>query len=387
MNFHLSEEQRALIDTVQKFLEKEVDPFVDELDRKGPMDKDTALEFLHKLKPFGYVGGQVPVSDGGDGLSHLTYGLLLEELKKVYPSLGGIASITASCARVISEHGNKEQKQRFLPPLLSAEKIGCMGITEPDAGSDVRSIRTKGVVKKDRVVLNGTKMWISNGTIADICVVLFRAYDENGSELGFTRIVVEKEESPFEARELHKMGLRSFPTAELHFDECEVPRENVLGGFGEALKGVMHGFNVARANVAAGCVGLAQGALDLAKRYARERKQFGKEIANYQLVQEMIADMEIKVDAARLLTYRVLWMLDEGIPCAREASIAKAYATEAAVQVASAALQVHGAYGLSEEFRIERYFRDARCYTIPDGTTQIQKLIIGKEVLGTGAFR
>ncbi|MEW5945211.1 MAG: acyl-CoA dehydrogenase family protein [bacterium] len=387
MDFQLSEEQRSLVQTVRKFLEKEVAPAADELDRKGPMDRAAALEFIAKLKPFGYVAGQVPREDGGDGISHLTYGILLEEMKKVYASLGGIASITASCARVISELGSGEQKKRFLPALLGGTEIGCMGITEPEAGSDVRAIKTKGVVTKDKVVLNGTKMWISNGSIAGVCVVFFNAFDEKGGKIGPSRVVVERGHSPFESREIPKMGLKSFPTAEIVFDDCEVPAENILGIPGKALSGVKEGLNVARANLAAGCAGLARGALDIAKKYVMERRQFGREIGRHQIVQAMIADMEMLVDASRLLAYRALSMLDAKLECTREASIAKAFASESAVRVTSQAIQLHGAYGLAEEFPVERYFRDARCYTIPDGTTEIQKLIIGREVLGAGAFK
>lgn len=386
MDFELSDEQIEAHDTAARFIRKEIAPTADELDRKGPFSRDEALKLLKRLLPFGYICGTLPAEHGGMGLDNLTYGILLEELKRHYASLGGACSITTACARNILELGSEEQKKKYLPRLASLESIGCMGITEPDAGSDVKSMRTTATLKGGKLLLQGTKIWITNGSIADLCIVLARLV-EKGKDLGPTRILVDRKTSPFEARNIPKLGLRSCPLSELSFQNVEVPAENVLGKIGQGLKTVFKGLDVARANAAVGSVGVAQGALDLAVAYAKERTQFGKTIGSFQLVQEMIADMATLTTAARWMAYHALKRIDENRSSTMEAAMAKQFATEAAVKVTSDALQVHGAYGLADEYKVERYFRDARCYTIPDGTTQIQKLIIGRELLGVKAFK
>ena len=385
MDFEFTDEQRALRDTVRRFLNEKVDPIADEYDRKGPMSKEDALRFLKELKPFGYIGTLVPEKDGGPGLDHVTWGVLHEELRRVYASLGGIVGITSAGASSIAECSNEELKVRILPGLLSGEKIICTAITEPDHGSDASGITTRAIRQGDRYRINGTKMWISNGTIADYVIVVAQTDPAKGPN-GICQILVEKDKSPFLAREIKKVGVRSFPTAELVFEDCEVPVNNLLYSAEEGYRRTLKGLNHARANAAIASVGIAQAAVDASVRYARERRQFGKPIASFQLIQGMIADMVIEVDAARLLAYRAFFLLDKGVKCRKEVSMAKAFATEMGVRVTSKAIQIHGAYGLSEEYRLERYFRDARCYTIPDGTTEIQKLIIGREVLGVGAF-
>jgi len=221
--------------------------------------------------------------------------------------------------------------------------------------------------------------------VADVALVTAQA-DRGKGKRGLIRLLVDRCESPFKSRELPKLGLRSFPTSELVFADCRVPRGNLVGGLGQGLKDTLKMFEQARCWMAMGAVGMAQAALEASLRYARERTQFGKPIGSFQLIQEMIADMATETEAARLLAYRGLHLLDQRVRCDRETSMAKAFATEAAVRVTSAAIQIHGAYGLSEEYPLERYFRDARCWTIPDGTTQIQKLIVGRAMLGMSAF-
>ena len=380
MNFELTEEQRILVRNARKFLKDEIEPIADELDRKGPMPKEVAHQFIKRLIPFGYINCCIPEKDGGMGLDHLTFGLLLEEIKKVYPSLGGIVSIAQSAAYTIATNGTDEQKKRFLPGLLSGDLIGCMGITEPNVGSDVKSIQTTAELKGDYFILNGTKMWISNGSISDLCIVLCK------TEKGLSRIIVEKKVSSYQTREIPKMGLKSFPTSEIVFDNVKVPKENLLSEQGRGFKDVMKAFNTARCNLAVGCVGIMQAATDASIKYAKERIQFKKQIASFQLIQDMIADMIMLTEASRMLAYRALYYLDRKEDATIESSIAKSFCSESAVKVTSIAIQIHGAYGLSDEYRVERYFRDARCYTIPDGTTQIQKLIIGREATGIKAF-
>jgi alkylation response protein AidB-like acyl-CoA dehydrogenase len=252
-------------------------------------------------------------------------------------------------------------------------------------GSDVKAIQTRASLDGDDYVINGTKMWISNGTIADYVVVTCSLDRAKGRE-GIIQLLVERDVSPFASREIHKLGVRSFPTAELNFDDCRVPKENLLRAPGQGFERAMTGLNCARANAAIAAVGIAQAAIDAAISYAQQRTQFGKHIGKFQLIQEMIADMIADVDASRLLAYRAFFLMDKGVRCFKEASLAKAFATEAAVRVTSKAIQVHGAYGLAEEYPVERYFRDARCYTIPDGTTEIQKLIVAREALGMSAI-
>ena len=385
MDFDFSKNQKMLQDSVKEYMRDKITPIADDFDRKGPMSKQNAKRFLKDLAPFGYVGTLVEEKYGGPGMSHMDWAIIFEELRGAYASLGGIAGITSATAGGLSRAGNEKIREKTLSGLLSGDKIGCMAITEPDAGSDASAIKTEAVLKGDHYVVNGSKTWISNGTIADY-VILLATIDPSLGPKGICQILVEKEVSPFESQEIHKMGLKSFPTAELSFNNCIVPKENLLMEPGEGLKGALRNLTFARCNAAIASVGIAQAALNSAIKYAKSRTQFGKTIGKFQLIQEMIAEMVVEVDASRLLTYRAFHMFDKGKIPIKEASIAKAYATEAGVRVASKAIQIHGAYGLSEEYPVERYFRDARCYTIPDGTTEMQKLIIGRETLGMSAI-
>lgn len=385
MDFDLSKAQQMLQKSVREYLREKIGPIADAFDRKGPMAEGDAKQFLKDLEPFGYVGTMVPENLGGPGLGYLDWALIFEELRGTYASLGGIVGITSSAAAGICRSGNKTVIDKTAAGLLAGEKIACMAITEPDVGSDAASVRTEAVSQGDHFLVNGTKMWISNGTIADY-VILVATVDPSLGPGGICQLLVERDVSPFEANEIPKMGLKSFPTAELVFNNCRVPKENLLKSPGEGLKSALADLTFARCNAAVASVGIAQAALNAAITYAKGRTQFGKPIGRFQLIQQMVADMAAEVDASRLLTYRALSLFDKGRIPIREASIAKAYATEAGVRVASKALQIHGAYGLSEEFPVERYFRDARCYTIPDGTTQMQQLIIGRELLGMSAI-
>jgi acyl-CoA dehydrogenase len=386
MNFDFTDEQKMLQDTVRRYINEKIMPIADEYDRKGPMSKADAQRFLKDLKEFGYVGTLVSEEDGGPGLTHMEWPILFEELRRGYASLGGVVGITSASTGRIANCGNLELKNRILPGLLNGDTIICSAITEPNVGSDTAAIETKAVPNGDHYVINGTKMWISNGTIADYAIVTLKLIDSSTGKQRPAQILVEKSQSPFTSREIHKLGVRSFPTAELIFEDCRVPQDNLLrpkeNSHGEPLDSL----NFARANASIATVGIAQAALDAAIRYAKERTQFGKPIGQFQLIQAMIADMMADIDAGRLLAYRAFFLLGKGVRCYKECSLAKAFCTEAAVRVTSQAIQIHGAYGLSEEYPVERYFRDARCYTIPDGTTQIQQLIVGRETLGMRAF-
>lgn len=358
MDFEFTDEQRMLKETVRRYMEEKIVPIADEYDRKGPLRKEDAHRFLKDLKPFGYVGTLVPERYSGPGLSHMDWAILHEELRRAYASLGGMVGITSSSSRGISESENEPLKERVLPGLLNGDTISCTAITEPNVGSDAAGIETRVVLDGDHYVINGTKMWISNGTIADYVVVV-ATVDRSKRAAGICQVLVERDVSPFESREIPKMGVKSFPTAELVFEDCRVPKENLLKAPGEGFKRALRGLTFARCNAAIASVGIAQAAIDASIRYAKERTQFGKFIGQFQLIQEMIAEMIAEVEAARLLAYRAFLLLDKGERCLKEASIAKAYATEAAAEVTSKAVQIHGAYGLSEEYPVERFFRDA----------------------------
>ena len=384
MDFDFTEEQKMLKRNVRDFLDKEIAPIADERDRQGPFTREEVIAFVKQLMPFGFYNGSLPTEYGGMNLNAVTMGVLNEELSRVWASLAatiGIASAASQMLLIASE----ELREKFLPRIVAGELIGCGGITEPNAGSDAANIETTAVLDGDEYVINGTKTWISNGTIADICSVL-AVTDKSKGPLGMSTILVEKAVSPWEARELHKIGWRAFPTGELYFTDCRVPKTNLLGDPASGYRRTMQQFEMARSGMAVMAAGICQAAIDASISYARERKQFGRPIGSFQMIQEMIADMIAETEAARLLGYRALHVIDKGVRARLESSLAKAYACEAAVRVTSKAIQIHGAIGYSEEYPVERYFRDARMLTIPDGTTQIQKLVVGREVLGIRAF-
>lgn len=384
MDFDFTEEQKMLKSNVRDFLAKEIAPVVDERDRQGPFTKEEVIGYIKKLMPFGYYTGNLPEEYGGMGLNATTSAILNEELTYVWASLAATIFI-ASLAPGILLLAPEELRKKLLPRVAAGELIGCAAITEPNAGSDAAAMETTAVLDGDEYVINGTKTWISNGTIADVCNVL-AVTDKSKGPLGISMIVVEKEVSPFQARELHKIGWRAFPTAELSFVDCRVPKNNLLGDPAEGYRRTMQQFETARSGMAIMAAGISQAAIDASIKYAQERKQFGRPIGSFQMIQEMIADMIAETEASRLLAYRALDLIDKGVRARLESSLAKAYACEAAVRVTSKAIQIHGAMGYSDEYPVERYFRDARMLTIPDGTTQIQKLVVGREAIGIRAF-
>ena len=383
----LNEEQKILKKNVRDFLEREIIPIADEYDRRyHPLPRDVAVNLLEKLVPLGYIGSTLPPEHGGQGLDLVSYGVLGEEMARAYLSLGMIAMMQdGALLPLLCKQGTADQKERFVPRLLSLEKISCFCLTEPDVGSGARDIKTTATPDADNYVINGTKTWITNGSIADIALV-FASTDPSKRARGISAFIVDKADSPFTTRELPKLGCRSCPTSEVTFEDCRVPKSNLIGKPGEAYLLALGELMSIRVSVGMGAVGLAQAAIDAAIKYAQERKQFGRPIGSFQLIQEMIADMVMMTEAARFLCYQAYYLLNKGEICFREASMAKAYGTEMAVEVTSKAIQIHGAYGISEEYPAERYFRDARTLTFPDGATQIQKLIIGRDMLGMSAF-
>jgi alkylation response protein AidB-like acyl-CoA dehydrogenase len=385
MDFELSEEQKSLRSNAKKFVEKEIAPIADKLD-KEPLSYEMAHKLLKRLAPFGYLNGITPREYGGEGLSFLTYGIMLEELARIWNSLAVVVLDNLFGPIYISRMGTDDQKRKFLPLLHSGEYIYAFALTESDAGSDLANLRTTAIVDGDNYIINGTKIWISNGTIADLLMALVRT-DRGKAEKGTSVILVEKKISPFTAKQIPKMGFRALPCAEISFHDCVVPKQNLLGDEGMGYKQMLVNIGSMRGYAGIIAVGVAQASIDAAVKYAKGRYQFGKPIGGFQLIQEMIADMVIQTEAARLLTYRTLSRLEKGSVPAIETSITKAYTTEVAADVASKALQIHGAYGISEEYPVERYFRDARSGTLPEATTQIHKLLIAREILGIAAFR
>jgi alkylation response protein AidB-like acyl-CoA dehydrogenase len=387
MILELNEEQKILQKNAREFMEREIIPIADEYDRKyHPLPKEIALDLLKKLAPLGYVGSTLPPEYGGQNLDLISYGVLGEELARAYLSLAVVVLMQDSgVLPMLAAHGTPEQKARYIPKIMSLEKITCFCLTEPDVGSGARDLKTSAVLDGDYYILNGTKTWITNGGIADLAVV-FASTDRSKGARGISCLLVDKTESPFTTRELPKLGCRSCPTSELNFEDCRVPKSNLIGTPGSAYLLALAELAKIRVAVGIGALGLAQASIDAAVKYAKERKQFGRPIGSFQLIQEMIADMAMMTDAARFLCYRALYLIGKGQIPFKETSMAKAYSTEMAVKVTSKAIQIHGAYGISEEYPVERYFRDARTLTFPDGATQIQKLVIGREMLGISAF-
>lgn len=383
MDLGFTEEQIMMKNNVRRFFEKEIEPLVDEYENaKKPIPK----EIVKKLIPFGYIGGLLPEEAGGEGLDFTTYFLLIEELSRAWPSLRAMTGISNSVLTHIYEYGTVEQRRAFVEPLLKVEKIGFFGLTEPNVGSDATSIETSAVLKGNKWVINGTKTFITNGVEGDMGLV-FAQTDKTKGINGIAAFIIEKGEQSYSVKPIEKMGNYCCPVGELVFEDCEVPQENILGKVGQGLKMGFKFLNSARAQIAFTCSGIAQACVDLSIKYAKERIQFGKPIGSFQLIQAKIAEMLTLTNAMRLLGLQAAYLLDKKLPCQVEASMAKLFASEAVLKVADQAIQIHGGYGYSREFPLERYYRDARHLAIAEGTNEIQHLIIGREVLGISAFK
>ncbi|KOU12776.1 acyl-CoA dehydrogenase [Streptomyces sp. WM6368] len=379
----LSEEQTAVRRLAREFTEREVAPYAAEWDRAESVDR----AIVKKLGALGFLGLTVPEEYGGSGGDHLAYVLVTEELGRGDSAVRGIVSVSLGLvAKTIAAWGTEDQKRAWLPRLCSGDALGCFGLTEPGTGSDAGNLTTRAVREGDTYVLDGSKMFITNGTWADVVLLFARTGDEPGHR-GVSAFLVPTDTPGLTRREIHgKLGLRGQATAELVLDGVRVPASTMLGPEGKGFSVAMSALAKGRMSVAAGCVGIAQAALDAALSYAAQREQFGKPIAHHQLVQELIADISVDVDAARLLTWRVADLIDRGQPFATESSTAKLFASEAAVRAASNALQVHGGYGYIDEYPAGKLLRDARVMTLYEGTSQIQKLLIGRARTGVSAF-
>ncbi|GAB3459266.1 acyl-CoA dehydrogenase family protein [Actinophytocola sediminis] len=382
MDLSLTEEQAALRDLARDFVDREVVPHVRDWDLAEQVDRS----IVGKLGEIGFLGLTVPEEYGGSGGDHLTYCLMMEEIGRGDSAIRGIVSVSLGLVgKTILSFGTSAQKTRWLPGLCSGESLSCFGLTEPDTGSDAGNLATKAVRDGDDWVLSGTKMFITNGTWADLALVFART-GEPGPR-GVTAFLVPTDTAGFEHREIKgKLGLRGQSTGELILDGVRVPSSAVLGEEGQGFKIAMAALDKGRMSVAAGCVGLARAALEASTRYAGERQQFGRPIAGFQLVQQMLADMAVGTDAARLLVWRVADLIDRGEPFRTEASMAKLYASENAVSAANLAIQVYGGYGYLDEYPVAKILRDARVMTLYEGTSQVQKLLIGRSLTGLNAF-
>ncbi|WP_159840624.1 acyl-CoA dehydrogenase family protein [Nocardia sp. CY41] len=382
MNLELSGEQTAARQLAADFVDREIVPHAARWDRDESVDRS----IVARLGELGFLGLTIPEQYGGSAGDHLTYCLVLEELGRGDSAVRGIVSVSLGLvAKSIQHFGTEEQKQTWLTPLVAGEALGCFALTEPGTGSDAAQLRTRAVRDGSDWVLSGTKMFITNGTWADVALVFARSGGDG--HRGITAFLVPTDSPGFTAQEVHgKLGLRGQATAELVLDGVRVPDSARLHSEGKGFGVAMAALAKGRMSVAAGCVGLAQACLDAAVGYATQREQFGKPIAAHQLVQELLADIALDVDAARLLVWRVADLVDRGEEFAVASSEAKLFASEAAVRAADRAVQVFGGYGYIDEFPVGKYLRDAKVMTLYEGTSQIQKLLIGRALTGVAAF-
>lgn len=375
MNFQLTEEQEMLRKMVRDFAKNEVEPTAAERDEEERFDR----EIFDKMAELGLTGIPWPEEYNGIGSDFVSYVIAVEELSRVCASTGVTLSAHISLASwPIYKFGNEEQKKTFLAQLASGEKLGAYALSEPGAGSDVASMRTQAKLDGDHYVLNGSKVWITNGGVADIYIVFAKTDPDAGSR-GISAFIVEKGTPGFSfGKKEKKLGIRSSPTTELIFEDCKVPKENLLGEEGKGFKIAMMTLDGGRNGIAAQAVGIAQGALDASVAYAKEREQFGKPIAQNQGVSFKLADMATDVEAARLLTYQAAYLESEGKPYAKASAMAKLYAGDAAMRHTVEAVQVYGGYGYTKDYPVERYMRDAKITQIYEGTNEIQRLVIGR---------
>jgi butyryl-CoA dehydrogenase len=383
IDFELTDEQRLIQETARDFTDNEIVPVARDNDRNEHFDTD----LVKKLGDMGYLGPIVSEEYGGRGLDYRTYALIVEEIGRGDSSARTVVSVqTSLVCSSIQRWGSEDQKHEWLPRLCSGEILGCFGLTEPDTGSDAANLRTRAEKTDSGWRISGQKQWISMGNYAKVALV-FAQTDPEQKHRGLAAFLVPTDSDGFSSSSIHgKLGLRASDTAELQFDNVEVSDEALLGDIGDGFKVAMSALDSGRYSVAAGCVGICQGCVNASVAYSKERKQFGRPIASFQLVQEMIADMTVDTEAARALVWRAGWLKDTGRPSTTETSVAKLFATEAAVRNANLAIQVHGGSGYVDDYPVERYLRDARVTTLYEGTSQIQKLIIGRAMTGENAM-
>jgi alkylation response protein AidB-like acyl-CoA dehydrogenase len=382
VDFTLSDEQQLIRETARGFCTAEITPYAAEWDRSETIDRS----IVGKLAELGFLAAALPEEHGGMGLDMVSYALVVEELGRADSNVRGIVSVSNGLyGKSVARWGSDGQKARLLPPLATGEALGCYALTEPGAGSDPGGLETRAERDGDDWVISGQKIFITLGSWAANALVFART-GEPGPR-GITCFVVPADAKGFEARPIKgKLGLRAQDTAELFLDGVRVPDENRLGELGSGFKVAMSALDHGRISLGAGCVGIAQGCLDASIAYTKERKQFGRSVASFQLVQELLADIAVETEAARLLVWRAAATADRGERHTVEASYAKYFASEVAVRAANAAVQAHGGYGYIDEYPVGKYLRDARVTTLYEGTSQIQKLLIGRALTGENAF-
>jgi butyryl-CoA dehydrogenase len=378
MEFDLKEHQQMIKETARDFAEKELRPVASKIDEEASFP----TENVKKMGELGFMGMMVPEEFGGAGLDCVSYAIAVEEISRVCASSGVILSVNNSLVcQPILDYGTPEQKKKYLPDLAKGKKLGAFSLTEPEAGSDAGNIQTTAVLDGNNYVLNGTKIFVTSGGKADV-IVLFASTDRAARAKGLSTFIIEKGMPGFKVgKKENKMGIRGSETAELIFEDCKVPKENLLGQTGSGLKIALKTLDGGRIGIAAQAVGIAQACLEASVKYSKERKQFGKAICEFQAIQWMLANMAVSVDAARFLVLRAAYTKDKGLNYSKEAAMAKLFASEAAVDIAINAVQVHGGYGYMKEYDVERYFRDAKITEIYEGTSEVQRMVIAASLL------
>jgi butyryl-coA dehydrogenase len=373
MDFSLSKTEELFLQMIREFAEKEVKPLAAEVDE----EERFPLETVEKMAKTGLMGIPVPVKYGGAGGTNLMYGMAVEELSRVCGTTGVVLSAhTSLCCAPIMENGTEEQKMKYLPRLASGEWIGAFGLTEPNAGTDAAMQQTTAVLDGDQYVLNGNKIFITNAVYAHVYVI-FAMTDKSLGNKGISAFIVEKGTPGFSiGKKEKKMGIRGSATTELVFEDCRIPKENLLGQQGKGFAIAMKTLDGGRVGIAAQALGIAQGAMDETIKYTKERKQFGRSISQFQNTQFQMADMETKVQAARLLVRLAHWKKDNGMPYSVDAAMAKLFAAETAMEVTTKAVQLHGGYGYTREYPVERMMRDAKITEIYEGTSEVQRMVI-----------
>ena len=378
MDFLLTDEQKILEESIKKFAKNEIQPLVKESDQRGEWPEG----LTKKLGEMGLLGITMPPEYSGAGYSNVDYVIILEELSKVDPSVGlVVAAHNSLCSNHINLFGSQEQKKKYLTRLALGKTLGAWGLTEAGAGSDAAALKTQAVKKGDTWILNGSKLFITNGSLAEILVIMAVTGSEKGRK-GISSFIVEKGTEGFTVgKKEEKLGIRAADTAELIFEDVKLPAENLIGEEGKGYRQAMGILDGGRISIAAFALGIAAGALDAALKYSKEREQFDQPISNFQAIQWMLADGYTELDAARLLTYRAAFLEDKGKRVPRESAMAKLYASELAVRASSDAVQILGGYGFSKEYPVEKFYRDSKLATIGEGTSEIQRWIIAQQVL------
>ena len=379
MDFTFTEEQEMIRQMVREFAEREISPVLMEYDepQKFPW------EIIRKLAELGLLGILIPSHYGGSGMGYIDFAIIIEELSRVDPSISlTLTAHNSLCCNHIYLCGTEEQKNTYLPPLASGQKLGAWGLTEAEAGSDASAIRTTAVFKDGQWVLNGSKLFITNGNVAELVVVL-AVTDKAKETKGISAFILEKGMAGFRVgKKENKLGVRATDTAELIMEDCSIPKENLLGREGEGFINALTLLDGGRVGIAAFAAGIAQGALDSCLKYSKERVQFGQPIAKFQAIQWMLADMATQIEAARLLTYQAAYLHQQGKRSTKESSMAKLFASEVAVRATEKAVQIFGGYGFTKDYPVEKLYRDVKIATIGEGTSEIQRLVIARQILG-----